>query len=124
MQCPKCAHDMEKMSYKDIEVDRCTLCKGLWFDALEHEALKATPGSEAIDSGDPEVGKLFNEEERVKCPVCHVPMLKMVDAEQPHIWYESCTVCYGVFFDAGEFTDYKHHTFMDFLRGLRTRERE
>ena len=53
MQCPKCAHDMEKMTYKDIEVDRCTLCKGLWFDALEHEALRDTPGSEAIDSGDP-----------------------------------------------------------------------
>ena len=43
MQCPKCAHDMEKMTYKDIEVDRCTLCKGLWFDALEHEALRGEP---------------------------------------------------------------------------------
>jgi len=124
MQCPKCAHAMEKMIYKDIEVDRCTLCKGLWFDAMEHEALKDVPGSEAIDSGDPEVGKLFNDEKRAVCPVCEVSMLRMVDADQPHIWYESCPVCYGAFFDAGEFTDFKHHSFMDFIRSLRTRERD
>lgn len=123
MQCPKCAHKMEKTTYEDIEVDRCTLCKGLWFDALEHEALRAMPGAEAIDSGDPEVGRLFNQEDRVDCPVCKVPMLRMVDSDQPHIWYESCGVCYGAFFDAGEFTDLKHQTLLDYVRDLRVRER-
>ena len=124
MQCPKCAHAMEKMAYKDVEVDRCTLCKGIWFDAAEHEVLKGIEGSEAIDSGDPAVGHLFNKEDKVKCPVCHVPMIRMVDREQPHIWFESCTVCYGAFFDAGEFTDYKFHTLLDIIRDLRSRERK
>lgn len=123
MDCPKCGHAMEQVVYADIEVDRCTLCKGLWFDMLEHEQLKEIRGAEAIDSGDREVGALFNRDDRICCPRCRSRMIRMVDPEQPHIWYESCGACHGVFFDAGEFTDYKRHTPIDLLRRLRARER-
>jgi Zn-finger nucleic acid-binding protein len=34
-------------------------------------------------------------------------MIRMVDRHQPHIWYESCPVCFGVYMDAGEFRDQK-----------------
>ena len=124
MNCPKCSADMEKVVYSNIEVDRCTDCKGLWFDLLEHVELKAMSGSEAIDIGDPEVGRKFNRIEDIKCPVCTTQMIKMVDREQHHIWYESCPSCYGVFFDAGEFTDYKEDSFIDFVRDVFTRERK
>jgi hypothetical protein len=50
-------------------------------------------------------------------------MIRMVDARQPHIWLESCKVCSGVFFDAGEFTDSKDHGLIDRLRALFPRER-
>ena len=123
MQCPKCGHPMEPVSFSDIEVDRCTLCKGLWFDLLEHQRLKAMPGAEAIDVGDAGVGAVFNRDDRIHCPRCGGGMIRMVDAEQPHIWYESCGSCQGVFFDAGEFTDYKQHTAGDFFRRLRATER-
>lgn len=115
---------MEQVVHADIEVDRCTLCRGLWFDLLEHEQLKAMPGSEAIDIGDPQVGTVFNRDDRIDCPHGHGRMIRMVDPVQPHIWYEACGVCHGVFFDAGEFTDFKHHTPVDFLRRLRARERK
>ena len=39
------------------------------------------------------------------------------------IVYEACTVCNGVFFDAGEFRDYKEHTIIDFFRDLLAKER-
>ena len=123
MDCPKCGHLMEPVVFADIEVDRCTLCKGLWFDLLEHERLKDLAGSESIDTGDPAVGAIFNRDDRIQCPRCHGAMIRMVDPSQPHIWYESCSVCHGVFFDAGEFSDYKHHTPADFIRRLRARER-
>ena len=123
MDCPKCGHLMEQVVFEGIEVDRCTLCKGLWFDLLEHERLKAVRGSEAIDGGDPDVGALFNRDDRISCPRCTGPMIRMVDPQQPHIWLESCGVCHGVFFDAGEFRDYKRHTPADLLRALRARER-
>jgi hypothetical protein len=45
-------------------------------------------------------------------------MIQMTDHKQPHIKYESCTVCYGVFFDAGEFRDYKEVTLAESVRKL------
>ena len=43
-------------------------------------------------------------------------MFQMVVAGQPHIAYESCGVCHGVFFDAGEFRDFREETFGERLR--------
>ncbi len=40
----------------------------------------------------------------------------MVVAGQPHIAYESCGFCHGVFFDAGEFKDFREETFGEKLR--------
>ena len=31
---------MAQVTFRDIEIDRCTQCNGLWFDALEHEHLR------------------------------------------------------------------------------------
>ena len=87
------------------------------------ERLAELPDSERIDSGDPRLGKLFDKLGQVRCPVCDAPMVRMVDREQPHIWYESCTVCNGHYFDAGEFTDFKEHTVLDRVRDLFVRER-
>jgi uncharacterized protein len=123
MVCPKCDSEMEKVVYQTIEVDRCQSCKGLWFDLLEHQRLAEMKGSESIDTGDPAVGRDFNKLGDVDCPVCKTRMVRMVDPAQPHIWFESCPVCYGVFFDAGEFTDYKQSTVLDFFRDLFAKER-
>lgn len=40
MRCPKCGHTMEEIAFRDMLVDRCTECKGVFFDApeLEHFA--------------------------------------------------------------------------------------
>ena len=124
MRCPKCSAAMEKVQYESIEVDRCTDCKGIWFDMLEQEHLKAIEGSEEIDIGDPEVGKQTNIVDQITCPVCKSRMIRMVDGRQPHIWFESCTVCYGVFFDAGEFRDYKQESILDFFRDLFSQARK
>lgn len=123
MKCPKCAEALEVVEYASIQVDRCTGCKGIWFDMLEHEHLKTIEGSESIDIGDEQVGRKYRDMTRVPCPVCKTDMIRMVDREQPHIWYEACTTCYGVFFDAGEFRDYKERTVMDFFRDLFAGER-
>ena len=123
MDCPKCEHPMEEVSFQGVVVDRCTLCKGLWFDTLEHERLKNIPGSESLDIGDPQVGALFNRDDRIRCPRCAAAMIRMVDPHQSHIWYESCSSCFGVFFDAGEFTDFKQHSLADLIRRLKAGER-
>jgi Zn-finger nucleic acid-binding protein len=123
MRCPKCNSGMESIEYEGIEVGRCTGCNGLWFDMLEHEHLKEIEGSESIDIGSAAEGRKYNELDRIECPVCKTQMIRMVDRQQPHIWYESCSSCYGVFFDAGEFRDYREKTVMDFFRDLFAKER-
>jgi len=124
MQCPKCLSDMEVVTFKTIEVERCTSCKGLWFDMLEHEDLKKLSGSEVIDTGDPEIGKVYNKIDKINCPKCSTEMIRMADRHQHHIWYESCHQCYGVFFDAGEFIDYKEETILDYFKDLIAPERK
>ena len=39
MKCPKCGSDMQEEQLEDIEVDRCTVCGGLFFDHGELETL-------------------------------------------------------------------------------------
>jgi hypothetical protein len=74
--------------------------------------------SEVLDTGDPQVGKDYDSIDNVKCPECNQQMDKTSDPDQTHIWTESCPDGHGVFFDAGEFTDWKYDTFMDRLRDL------
>ena len=116
MECPKCHSAMEEVTYgRNTVIDRCTNCKGIWFDEGEAETLKGKWMSEFIDSGDPEVGRKYNKVEDVDCPRCGKRMLKVSDPKQPHIWYEACEE-HGMYFDAGEFTDYKYETLMDKFR--------
>lgn len=117
MQCPKCQSAFEQVSFADAVADRCTNCQGIWFDNLEHELLKEYAGS--MDIGDPDKGVEFNKIDRISCPVCTgSQMLRMVDSAQPHIWFESCPVCYGRFYDAGEFKDFSTFTIGDFIKDL------
>jgi uncharacterized protein len=118
MNCPKCNATMELITFEGITVDRCTGCKGIWFDANEQKQLKEKKGSEAIDIGDAAVGRKMDKITNILCPRCHGPMIRMVDASQQHVNYEACTTCYGIFLDAGEFKDLKDFTISEYLRGL------
>ncbi len=123
MNCPKCSSLMEKVEYQAIEVDRCTSCHEIWFDMLEAEQLKTIKGSEKIDIGDPKKGKRYNAVEAINCPRCLTQMTITVDDDQPHIWCEYCEICHGMFFDAGEFRDYKEDTILDYFRDLFSKPR-
>jgi len=72
--------------------------------------------------GNAALGKQYNFVRRIDCPNCGSQMIPMVDRAQPHIRYEACTVCYGVFFDAGEFRDYKERTVLNFFKDLIAKE--
>ena len=124
MQCPKCNSSFERITYSNIEVDRCSNCKGIWFDWLEKEDLNQIAGSESIDIGDEQVGAKYNQMRDISCPRCVVKMLPMVDKDQFHIQYESCPSCFGTFFDAGELKDYSEQTvverFKQMVETLRT----
>src|SRR5690606_31905197 len=49
MKCPKCSAEMESVTFEGVSVDRCTGCKGLFFEARKAQKLKEMRGSEVLD---------------------------------------------------------------------------
>lgn len=123
MRCPKCRSDMEQTNYDGTEIDRCSICSGLWFDAGEVEALLNKEAAVAIDTGSARTGRRANQIDHYDCPRCGGTMVQKVDPQQQHIHYETCSSCAGSFFDAGEFLDLSQVTISDFFKRLVTPSR-
>jgi Zn-finger nucleic acid-binding protein len=123
MRCPKCRSDMEQIMIDGTEIDRCTSCHGLWFDDGELGKVHNKEAAAVLDIGEVATGKKQNEIEHYRCPRCAGPMNRLVDPEQPHIWFERCGTCRGSFFDAGELTDLVNVTISDFFKRFVTPER-
>ncbi len=122
MKCPRCSGKMEIVTHTDVAVDRCTVCRGLWFDASEMDKLREARDSESIDRCKDEAGDRTVEPAGSRlCPRCQTRMIQMVVQDKPHIEYESCTVCFGCFFDAGEFADIKGVSFLERIIDLISR---
>ena len=39
MHCPKCGGDLAEIEFREVNIDKCTLCEGIWLDAGELEQL-------------------------------------------------------------------------------------
>jgi len=124
MRCPKCRADMERVDYEGTEVDRCTICNGIWFDAGEIDVLRDKQAAAAIDIGDAGIGKQSNAMDSYQCPRCSAAMVKVVDPKQTHIWYETCSSCHGSYLDAGELRDLADDSITDFFKSLAAPERK
>lgn len=124
MQCPKCQGSMQPVEVQGITVDRCDQCQGLWFDALEDRDIRGKAAALEVDRGASKTGAKQNKQGKIKCPHDGTPMVRMVDRQQRHIWYESCSICHGKFFDAGEFRDLKSNTLGDVLKRVFKGERK
>lgn len=105
MICPVCKSDMIDVEYKRIELDYCTVCRGVWFDTEELELLIENIGPEesglAVDSitGSPEAE---TSEKGRKCPICGQKMGKANIGHEPRILIDVCRRGDGLWFDGGE----------------------
>lgn len=122
MDCPKCTGTLSALTIgDDINLHRCDRCHGLWCQPEELTRLKSEWMSEAlVDVGNPKVGQQLDRLDDVACPLGHGTMAKHADDEQRHVWYEQCPQCEGIYLDAGEFTDLKFKTLVDWIRGVLT----
>lgn len=50
LRCPKCGGDMEEVSVRDVKVDECRSCHGIYFDAGELELLVRSEDPEQLNS--------------------------------------------------------------------------
>ena len=106
MHCPKCGGEFEHILNDEVGGQRCKLCSGLWFKNAPNQNDFSAEDATKIDKGDPTIGKIYDLISDVKCPSCDIVMASVSDPDQAHIKYEICGSCYGVYFDAGEFSDY------------------
>lgn len=101
----------------EIAADRCTACAGIWLDALElDKLLTERRAAKAIDHGPPADRQKLPQQRTYLCPRDRSHLIVLTDRSQRHIQYESCTVCGGLFLDAGELTDLDTLSLREWLR--------
>jgi len=104
--CPKCDVPLFILHFKDIEVDFCDRCRGLWLDAGELEALLERTGARADDPllhFQQQQGVLPNGRPHL-CPRCDEP-LREIQVEHPGspiLTLDKCPRGHGQWFDADE----------------------
>lgn len=118
LSCPKCKSSMARARYGDIDVDRCQSCGGLWLDALEKEKLLRDPRQARAADAAATIPRQQVEPALLLCPHDHSHLIRMVDPAQPHVQFETCTVCGGTYLDAGELSDLSEFTLAERIRRL------
>jgi len=119
MICPTCKSDIIVVEHDNIELDYCTDCNGVWFDAGEMDLLLQ---SIDVNSGGYLIKDMLNApeaespEKKRKCPICGSKMKKTTTGEKNRILIDVCPQGDGLWFDGGELTQ--------LLRQLSAREDE
>ena len=110
---------MEPVQICGIEIDRCTRCRGIWFDNQEQSLVKRARGSHKADTGHKAIGEHYNAIRDIQCPRCNSPMQEneLKRGRMP-IQIETCPKCQGAYFDAGEFRDFAEPTILEFAADL------
>ncbi|MFA5478600.1 MAG: rhomboid family intramembrane serine protease [Candidatus Muiribacteriota bacterium] len=97
--CPRCENtELQKKNVKNIEIDFCPECSGIWFDEGELEIMLGDKFSyQKI------YNNLFPVEESFECPSCGVNTVKQEYRKNRFVLYvESCPYCKGFWLDGGE----------------------
>ncbi|MGA8848489.1 MAG: zf-TFIIB domain-containing protein [Dehalococcoidia bacterium] len=105
MICPVCKYAMIVVEYRNIELDYCNSCRGVWFDSGELELLLKSQGLEepkAFFDGILNSQEAASSEKKRKCSICGRKMKKTTIGGQPEIFIDVCRDKHGLWFDGGE----------------------
>jgi Zn-finger nucleic acid-binding protein len=104
--CPKCDAPLFSLRFKEVEVDFCERCRGLWLDAGELEALMRQTGAVADDpllAFQNQPGTVPRGRKHL-CPRCDQTLCEVtvprIGAEPLHL--DRCPRGHGLWFDASE----------------------
>jgi len=100
MICPACREQAIVVEYKNIELDVCASCKGVWFDADELELLLGSLHLPAEGLVRPLWRKLGEKQRR--CPYCRRKMEKALIGPGDGEVIDRCRNGHGLWFDGGE----------------------
>ncbi len=105
MICPTCKRDMIVVEHDKIELDYCTNCQGVWFDAGELELLLESMSFESPDiflTNILDSAGVESPEKKRRCPICRRKMKKTTIGQEPTILIDVCQQGDGLWFDGGE----------------------
>jgi Zn-finger nucleic acid-binding protein len=105
-QCPACEAVLQSRPLRNVTVDECPRCHGIWFDAGELRKVK--------DAADHDLCwldfDLWKQKDRFRvtarpenCPCCRKPMVA-IDYDKTAVEVHYCTACRGVWLDHGALT--------------------
>ena len=105
MRCPVCKVPMIIVEHEKIELDYCTKCLGVWFDAGEIELLaeRLSLAEETLSLHD--IWTLPDAkvpEKARRCPICRKKMRKVYVGEESKVLLDICPIRNGIWFDSGE----------------------
>lgn len=127
LSCPRDALPMDHLQIGTVGIDRCRACGGVWLDAIELQKLRAfveLGGSmggdlkKQIQKADPGYGasnRVTGRRKGMRCPRDGGLLETVSDPQQPHVQYEVCRGCGGMFLDAGELRDLTEFTLSEKL---------
>ncbi len=97
MKCPACRVPMYVVEFKQIELDLCPDCGGVWFDRGELSLLlEADRPLETVPAA--------ADEDPRPCPLCDKTMDKLNIGPTRRVLVDGCTDC-GMWFDRREVED-------------------
>jgi Zn-finger nucleic acid-binding protein len=105
MICPACKSPMIVVEHKQIELDHCPECHGVWFDSGELELFLAPlnlENREQFASNMLNATEAKTSEKKRRCPICAQRMKKVVVGEKPSVLIDVCRKADGLWFDGGE----------------------
>jgi Zn-finger nucleic acid-binding protein len=99
MHCPRCeVVELDPYVHKEIEVDRCLNCKGIWLDHHELDELE----DQVIKDGSSKGTLAYaNRESSLPCPKCHINMTEF-NYRANNLAIDRCDNGHGFWLDNGE----------------------
>jgi Zn-finger nucleic acid-binding protein len=105
VDCPACKGVVVVVEYQRIELDYCTKCYGVWFDAGELSLLTERLSLQGAGLTVNEIAALPAKKVAEKprhCPICRKNMKKVIIGSAPEVLVDVCARGDGLWFDGGE----------------------
>ena len=109
MNCPLCQSALERKRYRDIDIDACPACSGIWFDQGElGEFLhRYVEDHQDLPNSTIQLDLAVTTVEHLRepirsCPHCNQPLDKVNYAYNSNIIVDNCLACGGVWVDGSE----------------------
>jgi Zn-finger nucleic acid-binding protein len=105
MKCPECKKTTIVVERNKIELDYCSSCRGVWFDAgelnLYLDSINQAGLKQFVDNI-LQGTESHTAERSLKCPICRRKMHKFNIGQEHKIIIDACICGHGLWFDGGE----------------------